>query len=205
MTTEVTTYFKDGCGRCSLFATAACKVNTWRLQLSELRALLLTTELVEECKWGVPCYTYNSKNVIMLSALKDACTLSFFKGVLMEDPHQVLVKPGENSQIARYLKFTAETPIEANKDLILAYINEAIQLERDGRQIKTSGQPEPMPDELIEVFEHDLEYEAAFRALTPGRQRGYILFFSQAKQSTTRQSRIAKVRDRVLAGLGMHD
>lgn len=205
MTTDVNLYFQDGCGRCSLFASPECKVNKWRVMLLELRQLLLEAGLTETCKWGVPCYMYGSSNIIMLTALKDCAILSFMKGAVMKDSDGVLVKPGENSQSGRYLKFTTETPVSANQDLIRAYIKEAIIAEQEGRKVVFKTQPEPMPDELLEVFELDQEYETAFRALTPGRQRGYIIFFSQAKQSTTRQSRISKVRDRVLAGLGMQD
>ncbi|MEL7428344.1 MAG: DUF1801 domain-containing protein, partial [Bacteroidota bacterium] len=112
MTTQVDQYFLVGCGRCSLGGTPDCKVHSWTTELALLRSLVLETELREEVKWGVPCYTYEQKNVLLLSAFKEYCTISFFKGVLLDDPENLLQKPGPNSQASRVLRFTSIAEIE---------------------------------------------------------------------------------------------
>lgn len=205
MITRVEDYFSDGCGRCSLFATPACKVNFWREQLLIARSIIQECGLKEEAKWGAPCYTLEEKNILMLSALKDWVIISFFKGALLEDPAGMLVRPGENSQAARMLKFRDSKEIIDKKEQIKAFIAQAIDIEKQGKKVEFKKELDPLPLELLDKFEEYPELEKAFFSLTPGRQRGYILFFSQPKQSQTRINRIEKYLDKILQGEGMHD
>lgn len=202
---RVDQYLIDGCMRCKFGATPQCKVNDWREVLVLLRQVLQESELTETLKWGVPCYTWKDKNVVVLSALRDSCTLGFFKGSLLEDPQQLLHKPGDHSQATRYLKFRDPEEVTNNMQTIQAFLEAAIALERSGQKVVFNKQPEPVPEELQEVFAASPELSKAFYALTPGRQRGYILYFSQPKQSATRLSRIEKCREKIMRGEGLHD
>jgi uncharacterized protein YdeI (YjbR/CyaY-like superfamily) len=205
MNTDVDNYFIEGCGRCPLFATPECKVHRWPGELAELRRIILECGLTEESKWGVPCYTYDGKNVIILSALNDFCNLAFFKGVLLQDNENLLVKPGPNSQSDRYMKFTSVKDILDIEPIIKAYIFEAIEVEKAGLKVEFNKNPEPIPEELQQKLDEDPVFKHAFERLTPGRQRGYIIHFSQPKQSKTRIDRIKKYTPMILNGEGMHD
>ena len=205
MTTSIQEYFEKGCMRCPLGGTDACKVMTWVDELKTLRSVLLDSELTESIKWGVPCYTINNGNVLLLTAFKEFVALSFFKGALITDKDQLLVKPGPSTQASRYLKFTNLEQIIKSTDIITAYVKEAIQIELQGLKVDFQKTPEPLPQELIDKMEEDPIFKSAFEALTPGRQRGYILYFSKAKQSQTRINRIQKYESLILNGRGMHD
>ncbi len=205
MTQNVEEYFADGCGRCPLGATPDCKVNTWQKELVQLRSVILDCGLTEESKWGVPCYTYQGKNILTLSGLKEFAAVSFFKGSLLGDPERMLTAPGKNSQAARYLKITNPKQVLEREKLIKAYIFEAVEVERAGLKVEFKRNPEPIPEELQNRLEEDPFFKAAFEALTPGRQRGYILYFSAPKQSKTRESRIEKCTEQILNGVGLHD
>jgi uncharacterized protein YdeI (YjbR/CyaY-like superfamily) len=205
MTKDVELYFTDGCGRCSLGGTPQCKVRNWQEELTALRMVLRECELTEEVKWGVPCYTSQKKNIIILSAFKEYCSLSFFKGALLKDPQNILQKQGENSQLDRVIKFTTVKEIHILKPVIKAYIDEAIAVEQSGLKVETKKNPEPIPEELQELLDKNPEFKTAFETLTPGRQRGYILYFSQPKQSKTRVARIEKYTQQILDGVGMYD
>ncbi|MEL6655493.1 MAG: YdeI/OmpD-associated family protein [Bacteroidota bacterium] len=205
MTTQVDQYFLVGCGRCSLGGTPDCKVHSWTTELALLRSLVLETELREEVKWGVPCYTYEQKNVLLLSAFKEYCTISFFKGVLLDDPENLLQKPGPNSQASRVLRFTSIAEIEPVIDEVKALVQGAIAVEMVGREVVFNKNPEPIPEELKQRFKEDPPLKNAFESLTPGRQRGYILYFSSPKQSKTRVARIEKSVGKILRGEGLHD
>lgn len=190
--------------RCKYGATPQCKVNSWKEELETLRQIVLETGLTEEVKWGVPVYTYNGKNVVTVAALKDAATIGFFKGVLLKDESKILTQQG-NLQSDRIVKFTNVKEINKLADVLDGYIKEAIELEKDGKKFEFEKNPEPVPEELLQVFEEDPKYKKAFYALTPGRQRGYIIHFSQPKQSATRIARIEKYRQQILDGIGFHD
>lgn len=205
MNKTVESYLVKGCGRCPLGGTDECKVHRWVSELTFLRAIVQSCGLTEECKWGVPCYSFQSKNVLLISAFRDYCCLSFFKGSLLKDKEKLLVKPGENSQAARVFKFTNLDEIKKIETQIEAYINEAIELEKAGKKVKFKKNPEPIPEELEDRFRSDPILKSAFEALTPGRQRGYILFFSAPKKSKTRESRIKKSVGKILNGEGLHD
>ncbi|MFN4915203.1 MAG: YdeI/OmpD-associated family protein [Sphingomonadales bacterium] len=203
---EADVFFSDGCGRCPLGGTSGCKVHQWREEVLMLREILLQSGLTETRKWGVPCYVHGKKNVVLLSVLKESATLSFLKGALLSDPAKLLHKPGENSQAARYMKFTSPDQVLAQSAEISAYVREAVKLEESGQKVVFKApQDQAMCDELQEVLKSDVELNTAFYALTPGRQRGYILFFGGAKQAKTRMERIDKWRDKILQGKGMQD
>ncbi len=177
----------------------------WQAELAALRSILLDCGLTEEFKWSSPCYTIDGGNVALLWGFKDSATLGFFKGVLLSDPQNLLIAPGENSRSSRVLRFTSLEEIAAQDNLIRSYIREAVELEKAGVKIELPKDDLSYPQELIAALEADPDLQLAFEALTPGRRRGYVLHFSQPKQSATRQARIAKNRDRILAGKGMHD
>ncbi len=191
--------------RCKLGGTPKCKVHNWRAELEALRQLVLECNLDEEVKWGVPCYTFENKNIVMISALKEYCCLSFLKGVLIEDHLNLLTKPGENSQVARYIKFTSVQQILDQWELLKSYIQQAIAIEKTGQKVALKKNPEPIPDELQERFLEDPSLEKAFWALTPGRQRGYIIYFTQPKQAASRFNRIDKCKPKIINGEGLHD
>ena len=199
-------YITQGCGRCSLGGTPQCKVHTWTAELKRLRRIVLACDLDEQFKWSMPCYTYNNANVAMVAAFKEYCSLSFFKGVLLKDSAKLLVAPGENSQSARLFRFTSLKQIADSETLIRDYVNEAIELEKTGQRVDFKAKDElEYPAELLEKFEQLPALAKAFAALTPGRQRGYVLFFNGAKQSKTRLARIEKCQPQILEGLGLHD
>ena len=202
---NVDAYLKQGCGRCKLFATPECKVNTWRKELVTLRNIVLGHPLIEDYKWKMPCYTANDRNILMICAFRDYCALAFFNGAFLNDPKGLLVAPGENSQSVRQLRFTNRTEIEKFTPLISNFIKEAIKLETSGRELKTEAKAIPLPQELKQIFQEIPSFKKAFEKLTPSRQRGYLLFFTAAKQSATRVTRIEKYKSHILAGKGMHD
>ncbi len=202
---EVDDYLRVGCGRCELVGTPECKVQSWQPELRRLREILLDSGLTEERKWGSPCYTFEGSNISMLGSLRESCTLSFFKGALLKDPKGILQKPGENSQSARVIRFTEVAQIDAVKNDLRAYIAEAIDAEKQGLKVEFKKNPEPMPEELIAALDADPKLKTAWEALTPGRQRGYILHISGAKQSATRTTRIKKWAPQIMRGKGMHD
>ncbi|MAL79925.1 MAG: hypothetical protein CMN55_12570 [Sneathiella sp.] len=178
----------------------------WQQECRKLRAILNGYPLVETVKWGKPSYTYNNSNLVMIYALKDASALGFFKGALMTDPQGILQKPGENSQAMRWAKFTGTAEIEAAAPTLKSYIGEAIALEKAGATIDFKEKDNlVLAAELQEKLASDAAFRAAFKGLTPGRQRGYNLHFSGAKQAATRVSRIEKCTPRILAGKGLHD
>ena len=205
MDQSISEFFSIGCGRCSLVGTPQCKVMTWNEELHVLRDIILTSGITEERKWGVPCYTDNGKNIILLSALKDSATISFLKGSLIDDVHGMLIAPGKNSQSARYMKFTSIEEINTTKPIIVKYIKQALEIERKGTKVEFKKEDDPIPEELTDVFNTHPALKTAFYALTPGRRRGYLLYFNQAKQSATRVSRIQKYIPVILDGKGIHD
>ncbi|MFZ9673886.1 MAG: YdeI/OmpD-associated family protein [Flavobacteriaceae bacterium] len=199
-------YFDQGCGRCPLMGTPSCKVVPWNGVLTALRSVILTTDLVEHLKWGAPCYTINGKNVLMLSALKDKVVVSFFKGALLTDPKGLLVKPGPNSQAARYLVFTSLDDADKLGSALLAFMEEAIKLEISGAKIEFQDQRNaPYPTFLTDYFASNPELAEAFARLTPGRQRSYLMHFQSAKQAATQLRRIQQCTPKILMGKGWQE
>lgn len=178
----------------------------WQAEMEKLRLILLDCQLTEEFKWNSPCYTFKQKNVVIIGEFKDYCVLNFFKGVLLSDTNTILVKPGENSQSARFAKFTNINQIIELETVLKAYIYEAIEVEKAGLKVTFDKNTElEFPEELLTKFSQYLAFKTAFEALTPGRQRAYNMFFSEPKQSATKVSRIEKYTQRILNGKGMND
>lgn len=205
MNKNVDTYFTKGCGRCSLYDTPACKVLKWQAILKKIRELLVSTQLKEESKWGSPCYTLNGGNVVMIQSFKGYCALMFFKGSLLKNENGLLVKAGENSNSARQIRFTDPSELTKILPALKAYIKEAIHIENQGVKVKKTQSTFELIPELKEAFKKNPSLKKAFESLTPGRQRGYHIFFSQAKQSSTRVSRIEKYISKIMSGKGMMD
>jgi uncharacterized protein YdeI (YjbR/CyaY-like superfamily) len=205
MTTSADVFFTDGCGRCARGGTPQCKVHTWEQPLKALRSLILECGLTEESKWGVPCYTYQGHNILMLGAFNDSCVLSFLKGALLQDTKGVLTKPGESTQSGRVIRFTHVNEVHDLATDIKAYIFEAIEVEKAGLKVEFKKQLEPIPSELQSKMDEIPAFRAAFEALTPGKQRGYILHISQAKQSETRASRVVNCMPKIMLGKSMQD
>ena len=203
--TSVDSFLADGCGRCDRFQTPECKVHTWTAGLVALRDLLRSTDLTEEMKWGSPCYTLNGKNVVMITAFNDSFALSFHKGVLLTDPDGVLERPGPNSHAGRLLRFTSTDEVGPRRELAARFVQQAIELERSGAEVPARTKTEAMPPELRELLDTDGQVQAAFEALTPGRQRSYVLHVSGAKQSTTRSARAARCVPKILSGKGFNE
>jgi uncharacterized protein YdeI (YjbR/CyaY-like superfamily) len=206
MNPKIDNYLAEGCGRCPLGGTPQCKVHKWTDILVELRRIVLECGLTEELKWSVPCYTFQNTNVLMVSAFNDYPFISFFKGVLLKDEQGMLVKNGEHTQSGRLVKFQNVQQVFALETALQTYIYEAIEIEKAG--IKVPIQPNDgkiFPEELETKITEDPIFGAAFLSLTPGRQRGYMLHFSQPKQAATRVSRIEKCTDQILEGKGIQD
>lgn len=182
------------------------KVKKWQEELRLLRDIVFECGLTEELKWGVPCYTYEDSNVVLIHAFKEYCALLFMKGALLKDQKGLLIQQTKNVQSGRQLRFTSVEQIAKMKEVIKAYIAEAIQIEKDGLTVELKKTEQY---EIPEEFQYKLNtipaLKTAFEALTPGRQRGYLLFFSAPKQSKTREERVEKYMDQILDGLGLHD
>ncbi|WP_186756585.1 YdeI/OmpD-associated family protein [Echinicola salinicaeni] len=206
MNNKIDNYLNEGCGRCPLGGTPDCKVHKWTEELLQLRRIALDCGLTEELKWSVPCYTYKKKNILIISAFKAYAAISFFKGALLQDQAKLLEKPGENTQAGRLIKYQSVSDILQQESTIKAYIYEAIEVEKSGLnvEVKNTDQYE-VPGELQEALEENPDFKSAFEALTPGRQRGYLLHFSQAKQSKTRMARIEKCMPKIFEGKGFND
>jgi len=186
--------------------TFLSKAKKWTQELAKLRAILLDCGLHEEIKWGGPCYTFDGNNVAIIGELTDCCVLSFFKGALLNDAEQILHKPGENTQAARVVKLTSVQQINKLEPTLKAYIYEAIEIEKAGLKVDFKEKTELIFSEELEAkFKENPALEKAFKALTPGRQRAYILHFTAPKQSRTRASRIEKSIQLILDGKGLND
>lgn len=177
----------------------------WREELLALRAILTDTALVEDFKWSSPVYTHDGANLAIIWGFKDRATLGFFKGVLLTDPEGVLEPPGDNSRSSRIMNFTDPKQIGALEKVIRDYVAEAIENEKKGLKVDFPKDDLDYPPELVARLEGDAEFRAAFEGLTPGRQRGWVLHFSDAKQPETRERRIGKAAPKILAGKGMQD
>lgn len=202
--TNIETFFTDGCGRCDHFATAECKARKWQVQLLKLREIIGDFPVKEELKWSQPVYTYNGKNIMILSCFKDHAFISFLEGMQFKDPEKLLSAAGPNAQHAKLYRVDTEEAIKKHDKEIRDFISQAIAVSTQEKK-KQATKPLELPQELLDIFETDQEIAAAFKALTPGRQRGYVIYISGAKQAATRVSRIAKYRDKILQGKGFHD
>jgi uncharacterized protein YdeI (YjbR/CyaY-like superfamily) len=181
------------------------KLKTWKVETEALRAILQEFPLTEELKWGKPCYAFENSNIIIIQGFKEYCGLLFFKGALLKDAKGLLVKPGENTQGGRLLKYTSVQEINKLTTTIQSYIKEAIEIEKQGLKIEPANSELVLPDELLAQFKKSVSFKKAFNALTPGRQRAYNMFFSAAKQAATRETRIEKYKDQIMSGKGIND
>ncbi|TRW98303.1 hypothetical protein FNJ84_05860 [Paracoccus sp. M683] len=177
----------------------------WRAEMQALRRVVLDGPVDEDLRWRQPCYRAHDGNIAILGAMKEGAFLSFLKGVLLPDPQGLLLAPGENSRSARMMKFTSVEQVETQAAAIRAFVDAAVQNEKDGRKITFAKDDLDWPPELEAALDDDPALRAAFEALTPGRRRGWLLHFSQPKQSKTVVARIQKAAPRILAGQGMHD
>ncbi len=205
MTSKVDIYLAEGCGRCEHYRTPQCNVHKWQEELIILRKYVLDCGLFEDYKWSQPCYTLDNKNVLIIAAMKESCCISFFKGALLSDPGHLLVAPGKSSQAARLLRFINKQDIIEQEAIIKTFITNAIANEQAGLAVEFKKNPEPIPHELKQKMDHDERFKNAFQKLTPGRQRGYIIYFSQPKQAKTRIARIEKCQTKILNGQGLND
>lgn len=182
------------------------KESKWRTEYGKLRTIVLGCGLTENLKWGHPCYTVGNRNVVLIHGFKDYCALLFHQGALLEDPARILVQQTPNVQSARQARFSGPAEIVAAEATLKAYIREAVEVENEGRRVPLKQTQEfDMPEEFRERLADDPALREAFGQLTPGRQRGYLLHFSGAKQAKTRESRIAKHLEAILAGRGLDD
>lgn len=182
------------------------KAKQWKDEFISLRNIILDCELTEDFKWKHPCYTLEGKNIVLIHGFKEYCALQFHKGALLKDTNQILIQQTENVQAARQLRFKSVKEIDEMKTTIKAYIQEAIEIEKAGLKVDLKEHTEYIiPEELHNKFEETPALKTAFEALTPGRQRAYIFYFSQAKQSKTRETRIEKYKQQILDGKGLND
>lgn len=182
------------------------KAEKWREAIGKLREIVLGMGLSEELKWGCPCYTYQQSNIVLIHVFKEYCALLFFKGALLYDTHGLLVQQTENVQSARQIRFTSVWEIINQKTILKAYIYEAIEVEKAGLKVVLKETKEyPIPEEFQKKLDEAPALKTAFEALTPGRQRGYLLHFSSAKQPKTRDSRVEKSIPQILDGKGLDD
>jgi uncharacterized protein YdeI (YjbR/CyaY-like superfamily) len=182
------------------------RAGMWQQEFIKLRAIALDCGLTEELKWGVPCYTVEDKNIVLIHGFKEYCAILFVKGALLKDTHAILITQTENVQAARQVRFTRVEEIVEQEPILKAYILEAIEAEKDGLQVKLKKTSEySLPDEFQNKLDENPELRDAFEALTPGRQRGYILYFSQPKQAKTREARVEKCVQQILDGKGLND
>lgn len=182
------------------------KPSKWQESYRELRHIILECGLQEELKWGVPCYTFNGNNVLLIHGFKDYCAVLFHKGALLKDKNKILVQQTKNVQAARQIRFSNVEEIVTSHKMLLTYIKDAIAMEKSGLKVEMKETKEfEMPDEFKEALKEIPGLKKSFYSLTPGRQRGYLLYFSQAKQTKTREARIEKYADKILDGKGLED
>jgi uncharacterized protein YdeI (YjbR/CyaY-like superfamily) len=182
------------------------KAEKWQEEYVKLRMIILDCGLTEELKWGVPCYTFQKSNIVLIHGFKDYCAILFIKGSLLQDPHGILIQQTENVQAGRQVRFTSIREIVELEPILKTYVFEAVEVEKAGLEVSFKKHAEyTIPEELQQKFDEIPALKAAFEALTPGRQRGYMLHFSSPKQSKTRESRVEKYMQHILNGKGMDD
>ena len=182
------------------------KNEKWQKETRKLRTIILDCGLTEELKWGCPCYTYESRNVVLIHVFKEYCAVLFFKGALLADPDGILVQQTENVQAARQVRFTNIKEVKERERILKTYIYEAIEVERAGLQVKLKKTKDfKIPEEFQTKLDKMPSLKKAFDSLTPGRQRGYIFHFSQPKLSKTREARVEKYLKQILSGKGLDD
>ena len=202
MITNPETFFEKGCGRCARFDTPDCSASLWNEALRALRVLCLDAGLEETLKWSNPTYMHAGRNVAILGAIRAEARLSFFEAGLMKDPAGVLMRPGPNSKVPSIMQFTTEASVRELEDVVRSYLLEAKGYAEAGLVAPKIATEFELPDELVEALDADSALAEAFAALTPGRQRSYVILLSSAKKAETRRARIEKAREKILAGKG---
>lgn len=205
MITDIEDYFSKGCGRCDRFDTPDCSTKLWAPGLAALRSICLDVGLVETVKWGHPCYMHADRNVAIIGAFRGDFRISFFEAALLKDPDGVLEKRGPNTQHPDMISFTEDTGVREHEATIRAYLQEMMGYAEAGVKAPKVQVEFELPHELVEAMDADPELAEAFHALTPGRQRSYVINLNGAKKSATRVSRIVKFRDKILAGKGAQE
>jgi len=182
------------------------KATQWKEEYEQLRQIVLDLHLTEELKWGCPCYTFQEKNVVLIHGFKEYCALLFMKGALMKDPNGILIQQTENVQAGRQIRFTSAQQIRELESVLKAYILEAVEIEESGKKVILKKAAEyKVPEEFQQKLDENPILKTAFETLTPGRQKGYLYYFSQPKQSKTRQARVEKYIPQILEGRGLED
>lgn len=182
------------------------KASKWQKEYEQLRTIVLECGLIEELKWGVPCYTFQNNNIVLIHGFKEYCALLFHKGALLKDSKGVLIQQTKNVQAARQIRFTHVGEIVKMARVLKAYVHEAIEVEKAGLTVELKKTAEyEMPEEFQKKLEKSPALKTAFKKLTPGRQRGYLLYFTQPKQSKTREARVDKYTKQILKGKGLND
>ncbi len=205
MITNIEDYFTKGCGRCDRFATPDCSTRRWIDGLERLRRICLDVGLEEALKWAHPCYVHAGRNVAIVGAFRGDFRLSFFHAALLKDPEGVLERSGPNARHPDMVRFTSDDDVVAREPVVRAYLREAMAYAAAGAKPPKEARALDLPDELIEAMDADPELAEAFHRLTPGRQTSYVLHLAAAKKPETRVARIAKARDKILAGKGAQE
>lgn len=182
------------------------KAEKWQEEIEQLRLIALDCGLTEELKWGSPCYTYQESNIVLIHVFKEYCAFLFFKGALLSDTHKILIQQSENVQAARQIRFTHVEEITEQRNILKTYIYEAVEVEKAGLKVNLKKTEDFI---VVQEFQHKLDtipaLKTAFEALTPGRQKAYLLHFAQPKQSSTREARVEKWIPQILNGKGLND
>lgn len=182
------------------------KPGKWQEEVKELRRIILETGLTEELKWGCPCYTFHESNILLIHTFKEYCAVLFMKGALLKDPNGILIQQTKNVQSARQIRFTNIQEVEKIGVILKTYVDEAVEIEKAGLKVDFKKTNDfTMPEEFQARLDADTHLKTAFEALTPGRQRAYIFYFSAAKQAKTRESRVEKYVQKILEGKGLDD
>ncbi|MBC7283757.1 YdeI/OmpD-associated family protein [Hoeflea sp.] len=202
MITDIEDFFTRGCGRCARFDTPDCSVKQWTAGLNDLRRICRSLKLEETVKWAHPCYMHAGRNIVLIGALRGDFRLSFFNAALMKDPDGVLERQGENTRHPDMIRFTRNDQVGEMEGIIRAYLAEAMAYAEQGLKPPKEEGGFDLPEELIAALDADPDLAEAFHALTPGRQKSYVIALSSAKTSQTRINRIAKYRDKIMAGKG---
>ena len=202
MITEVDDYFTKGCGRCDRFATPDCSTRPWAPGLADLRRLCRDAGLTETVKWAHPCYMHAERNIAIIGAFRGDFRLSFLNAALLKDPAGILERQGPNTRHRDMIRFSGNEQVAERKPVILSYLREAMGYAEQGLKPAKEEYSLDLPDELVAALDADPELAEAFHALTPGRQKSYVIALSSAKTFATRVARIARFRDRIMTGKG---
>ncbi len=205
MITDIDEYFAKGCGRCDRFATSDCSASTWRAGLDALRQICRDVGLRETVKWGHPCYMHAGRNIAIIGALRGDFRLSFFDAALMTDPDGILERQGPNTRHADMIRFRTTGDVTRLDPVIRFYLAEAMGYAAAGIRPPGNPQTRDLPDALVVAMDADPELAEAFHALTPGRRNSYVVNLNSARTAATRTARIAKFRDRIIAGKGANE